>query len=67
MMRLLFVDTAGWMASAEAADAAHEKSCEARDAALKERGCPTHPPFSTGTGLAGEWIRWTGGTSPSPR
>lgn len=35
-MRLLFVDTAGWMACADAADAAHEKSCEARDAALEQ-------------------------------
>ena len=34
-MRALFVDTAGWMACADAADPAHEGACGARDAALE--------------------------------
>ena len=34
-MTALFVDTAGWMACADAADPAHARSCAARDAALK--------------------------------
>lgn len=34
-MRALFVDTAGWMACADAADPAHEAACKARDAALE--------------------------------
>lgn len=34
-MKALFVDTAGWMACADGADPAHERSCAARDAALK--------------------------------
>ena len=34
-MRGLFVDTAGWMACADAADPAHRASREARDAALR--------------------------------
>jgi hypothetical protein len=33
----LFVDTAGWMACADAADPEHARACRARDAAL-ERG-----------------------------
>lgn len=37
-MKALFVDTAGWMACADAADPAHEGACRARDAAL-EQGC----------------------------
>jgi predicted nucleic acid-binding protein len=37
-MKALFVDTAGWMACADAADPAHEAACRARDAAL-EQGC----------------------------
>lgn len=36
-MRGLFVDTAGWMACADAADRAHATACQARDEAL-ERG-----------------------------
>ena len=36
-MKALFVDTAGWMACADAADAVHKVSCQARDSAL-ERG-----------------------------
>jgi len=35
-MKALFVDTAGWMACADAADPAHEGSCAARDAALEQ-------------------------------
>jgi predicted nucleic acid-binding protein len=34
-MKGLFVDTAGWMACADAADPAHESACKARDAALE--------------------------------
>jgi len=34
-MKGLFVDTAGWMACADAADPAHRASCAARDAALE--------------------------------
>ena len=34
-MKGLFVDTAGWMACADAADPAHHTSCAARDAALE--------------------------------
>lgn len=34
-MNALFVDTAGWMACADSAEAAHGRSCEARDAALE--------------------------------
>lgn len=34
-MKALFVDTAGWMACADAADAAHRRACAARDAALE--------------------------------
>lgn len=34
-MRLLFVDTAGWVACADAADSAHARSGAARDAALE--------------------------------
>ena len=34
-MKALFVDTAGWMACADAADPAHVRSCAARDAALE--------------------------------
>lgn len=37
-MKALFVDTAGWMACADAADPVHEAACRARDAAL-EQGC----------------------------
>jgi hypothetical protein len=33
-MRGLYVDTAGWMACADAADPAHRGACDARDAAL---------------------------------
>lgn len=36
-MKGLFVDTAGWMACADAADPAHHASCAARDAALEAR------------------------------
>lgn len=38
-MNALFVDTAGWMACADAADPAHESSCAARNAMLV-RGIP---------------------------
>ncbi len=34
-MNALFVDTSGWMACVDAADAAHDASCKARDAALE--------------------------------
>jgi hypothetical protein len=34
-MRVLFVDTAGWVACADSADPAHRRSCEARDSALE--------------------------------
>jgi predicted nucleic acid-binding protein len=34
-MTFLFVDTAGWVACADAADEAHQRACLARDAALK--------------------------------
>ena len=34
-MKALFVDTAGWMACADAADPAHARACAARDAALR--------------------------------
>ena len=34
-MTLLFVDTAGWVACADAADRDHERACAARDAALE--------------------------------
>lgn len=34
-MKPLFVDTAGWMACADAADSEHAPSCAARDAALE--------------------------------
>jgi hypothetical protein len=34
-MTLLFVDTAGWMACADAADTDHDGACAARDAALE--------------------------------
>ena len=33
-MRALFVDTAGWMACADAADPAHARACASRDDAL---------------------------------
>lgn len=33
-MKALFVDTAGWMACADAADPVHRAACDARDAAL---------------------------------
>lgn len=35
-MKGLFVDTAGWMACADAGDPAHASSCAARDAALEQ-------------------------------
>ena len=35
-MKGLFVDTAGWMACADAADPAHKQTCEARDSALEQ-------------------------------
>ena len=35
-MRGRFVDTAGWMACADAADPTHRGACEARDAALRQ-------------------------------
>ena len=35
-MKGLFVDTAGWMACADAADPAHRRSCASRDRALEE-------------------------------
>ncbi len=34
-MKRLFVDTAGWVACADAADRAHEDACAARDSALE--------------------------------
>lgn len=34
-MKALFVDTAGWLACADAADAAHVRCCAARDRALE--------------------------------
>jgi hypothetical protein len=34
-MRAVFVDTAGWMSCADAADPLHARSCGARDAALE--------------------------------
>jgi hypothetical protein len=34
-MTLLFVDTAGWMACADGTDAANQRACRARDAALE--------------------------------
>ena len=37
-MKALFVDTAGWMACADASDAAHARCCAARDAALEAGG-----------------------------
>ena len=37
-MRLLFVDTAGWMACADESDPAHGKAVAARDSWLEERG-----------------------------
>lgn len=36
-MTALFVDTAGWMACADASDPAHRRACAARDAALEDR------------------------------
>src|SRR5574340_1419937 len=35
-MKGLFVDTAGWMACADAADPAHRRACDARDRALEQ-------------------------------
>jgi hypothetical protein len=35
-MKAVFVDTAGWMASADEADPAHRATCDARDAALEQ-------------------------------
>lgn len=35
-MRGLFVDTAGWMACADAADPAHGRACQSRDKALED-------------------------------
>ena len=35
-MKALFVDTAGWMACADAADPAHDEARKARDAALEQ-------------------------------
>ena len=35
-MKGLFVDTAGWMACADAADRAHRLACAARDRALED-------------------------------
>lgn len=35
-MKGVFVDTAGWMACADAGDPAHERACAARDAALEQ-------------------------------
>ncbi len=35
-MKGLFVDTAGWMACADAADPCHALACEARDTALEQ-------------------------------
>jgi uncharacterized protein len=37
-MTFLFVDTAGWMACADAADPAHETACTARDRWLERQG-----------------------------
>lgn len=37
-MKGLFVDTAGWMACADAADPSHAKACNARDAWLEQGG-----------------------------
>lgn len=37
-MNLLFVDTAGWMASADAADPENEPACAARDRWLEAEG-----------------------------
>lgn len=37
-MKLLFVDTAGWVACADASDPAHAKSMEARDGWLESGG-----------------------------
>lgn len=34
-MKAVFIDTAGWMACADAADPAHARACAARDAALQ--------------------------------
>ena len=34
-MKGLFVDTAGWMACADAADPAHRRACQSRDEALE--------------------------------
>ncbi len=34
-MKGLFVDTAGWMACADAADPSHDSACKARDTALE--------------------------------
>ena len=36
-MKALFVDTAGWMACADASDRAHVRCCAARDGALEAR------------------------------
>lgn len=35
-MKGLFVDTAGWMACADAGDSSHALACEARDSALQQ-------------------------------
>jgi len=35
-MKGLFVDTAGWMACADAGDSSHAPACEARDSALQQ-------------------------------
>jgi len=37
-MKMLFVDTAGWVAAADGADAAHDDVCAARDAWLATGG-----------------------------
>ena len=37
-MKLLFVDTAGWMACADAADPKHRQSTKARDRWLEQKG-----------------------------
>ncbi len=37
-MKYLFVDTAGWMACADASDAAHRSACTARDRWLEQEG-----------------------------
>ncbi len=34
-MKMIFVDTAGWMACADASDPGHKRTCDARDAALE--------------------------------